>query len=105
MKAKVTKALAARLRSEFLEKFPGYRFSYETYTQSEYQRYVDYDLFRHEEDFDYKTGMMKVIRVSYPDEYYACPRHLTTRDVQQAARRGHGTMEGFLREIENTIAI
>ena len=105
MKAKVTKALAARLRSEFLETLPGYRITFETYTQSEYQRYVDYDLFRHEEDFDYKTGMMKVIRVSYPDEYYACARHLTTRDVQQAARRGHGTMEGFLKEIAKDIEI
>ena len=32
-------------------------------------------------DYDSSIGVFKAIRVSYPDEYYACDRYLTTNEI------------------------
>ncbi len=38
-------------------------------------------------DYDWKTGTFRVIEVSYPSEYYACSKYVTTRQLNEEFRR------------------
>ena len=38
-------------------------------------------------DYSYKTGKYRVIVVEYPANHYACPRYITTVELQREARR------------------
>ena len=44
------------------------------------------DLWDAGDDYDYSTGTCKAIMVSYPDEYYACNRYLTTYGLNNEFR-------------------
>jgi len=70
------------------------------FSPDEYAVKVDYDLFRNEQDFDYKTGMFKAIRIDYAPELYAVPRYITTRDLVQAFRGSDKTYTGFLQAVK-----
>lgn len=39
------------------------------------------------EDYDHMTGTCRVIEVSYPEEYYACRKFLTTYELNREFRR------------------
>jgi len=45
------------------------------------------DAFEGEADYDYATGQFKAIQVSYPSNYFACDRYLTTRELVSEFRR------------------
>lgn len=66
---------------------------------------VDYNEFDHESDFDWETRTFKVIRVTYPDEYYACPKYLTTKDLQFCLKQSNKTLDSFLNEVKAFCAI
>ena len=38
-------------------------------------------------DYDWDKRMYKAIRVDYPDDYYACPRYLTTIELCKEFKR------------------
>ena len=38
-------------------------------------------------DYKSSTGVMRAIRVTYPGEYYACPRYLTTPELTHEFRK------------------
>ena len=38
-------------------------------------------------DYDWREGEYKVIRVVYPEEYYACPQYLTTKALNDEYNR------------------
>jgi hypothetical protein len=45
-------------------------------------------------DYDWETRDFKTIKVTYPDNYYACPVYLTTKGlVEEFRSRGVKTME------------
>lgn len=79
MKVKVTNVMVRFLNAHLSGK--NYTFYLEKLTPEQYERYVDYDLFKHENDFNIKTSKLNVIRVVYPEEFYACDRYLTTNDL------------------------
>lgn len=45
------------------------------------------DLWDAGDDYDCATGTCKAIKVSYPDEYYACSRYLTTYGLTNEFRK------------------
>ena len=56
-------------------------------------------------DYNPKTGKTKFIKVVYPDEFYAMPRFLSTKDLEEGLRKSDRTLEGFLNAMESVIAI
>lgn len=99
MFTKVTKAMVNTL-NRYVKGNP-LRFEYRTTSPANYERFVDYDLFKNESDFDYSTGLFKYISVIYPGEFYALPKTLTTYDLKRLYVSGD-TVETFCnRVIEN----
>ena len=69
-------------------------------TPDKYSVTVDYDLFRHEQDYDIKTGLFKALMIDYNPELYALPRYLTTRDLVSIFRNSDKTYEGFCEGVQ-----
>lgn len=74
-------------------------------SQQNYELYVHYDLFSHENDFNAKNGKMKAIKILYPDEYYAMPKYLTTNDLVRVFRGSDKTVESFVKCLLNEVEI
>lgn len=49
-------------------------------------------------DYNYDTAGFKAILVTYPDEYYACPRYLTTMGLSNAFKNSGVTDVDGLKE-------
>lgn len=95
MKVKVTYPMLKEIKKAL----PKYNVSLEKYTLEQYERFVDFDVYRNEIDYDDKTGKMKVIKIIYPDSYYAMPRYLTTKDLSQIFKYSDKTYNGFIKEL------
>jgi hypothetical protein len=50
-------------------------------------------------DYDWAEDEYKVIRVAYPDEYYATPKYLTTAELTRECRRRGVTTENELQQM------
>ena len=87
----MAKALNAALQQYGMEA------RYYEMTLEEYKSLVDFDLYRNEDDLNVNTWMMKAIKLVYPGNYYAMPRYLTTRDLNDTFRTcGGKTWDAFL---------
>ena len=102
MKVKVTKTMLKELRKYIDTK---YQLTFEKMKADNYRVYVDYDLLENEEDYDITDGTFKVIKVNYPEEYYAMPRYLTSRDLRSAYKQSDKTYDGFMKAVESVIEI
>lgn len=57
-------------------------------------------------DYDYNTGMFKAIKILYPEEYYACPKYISTQNLtDELRRRGVKDEEGLAKMIRDMIEI
>jgi len=106
MKTIVSRPMAAALRSFCSD----YSVSYHEISREEYSRRVDYDIFNHENDFLPKSGKMKVIKIEYPQDFYAMPTYITTNDLCKAGKdlKASGqalTLENYLRAVYRTIEL
>lgn len=101
MKVKATKIMAKTLQ----EQFKDYKITLEKYNERVYGTLVDYNTFDHEEDYDYNTSKFNVIKITYPDDYYACSRYLTTRTLTRLFDSSNGTFESFIQQIKNEIEV
>jgi len=64
------------------------------------------DLWDAGEDYDYVAGTCKAIKVSYPDEYYACNRYLTTYGLTtEFRRRGVKTADGLKEMLRDMLEV
>jgi hypothetical protein len=70
----------------------GYTSVIESMTPNEFSIKVG-NVFMHDEDYDMTTGTMKVIKIVYPDSYYAWPRYLTTKELRSIYRNSNGTFK------------
>lgn len=63
-------------------------FRYITVSPEVYQRYIDMDIYDAEDngDYNWETRKLRAIEVEYPDEYYACNKYLTTKDIKRIYR-------------------
>lgn len=101
MKVKATAVMAKTLQKYIKD----YKITLQKYNERAYSMLVDYNTFDHEEDFDYKTSKFNVIKITYPDDYYACDRYLTTRTLTRLFNKSNGTFESFLQQIKNEIEV
>ena len=92
MKVQVTKAMATFLNKNIQQ----YTFSVAKVHTWYYSDPIDYDN---------KSGMTKVIRVSYPAEYYAMPKELSTTDLAKIFMRSDRTADGFIQAVMREIEI
>ena len=57
-------------------------------------------------DYDWQTDKYKAIVVLYPDDHYACPRYITTKELhEEFKRRGVKDAEGLKSMIKDMIEI
>ena len=69
---------------------------------------VCYDLFGALDygDYDVTTGKVKAIMLTYPEEFYACPRFLTTKELNKEFERdGVKDLEGLKKMVRNICEI
>lgn len=71
-----------------------------TFNSTQYGFYVG-DTFEAEDygDYDWTKGTFKAIVVIYPDNFYANPRYLTTKELTKEANRRNVTTEDELKEM------
>lgn len=103
IKVKASNTLAKVLNEAFKNK--GYDISLTKMSEYNYSMMVDYNIFNHDEDFDYKTNLFKVIMINYPDDYYACSKFLTTKDLLRILKNSDKTFDGFIKSVWNEIEI
>lgn len=86
MRAAATKKMAAVLNKAAAARGKKYTFILEAFTVDQYRALVSdpftADLYG---DYDYKTGYCKAIRCTYPAEWYAPPRFITTQSLEALA--------------------
>ena len=104
MKVKVTKTMAAAIKKSMRTMYPCVTVSMQTYKPDTYSWYVG-SVWENEQDYDYTSGQFKCIRIVYPENYYAMPRYLTTRELQRIAGRCDGTLDGFMKAVYAAIEI
>ena len=56
-------------------------------------------------DYNAKTGLYNVIVVLYPYEYYAPARYLCTEDLVDCFKRSNKTLDGYIAQVFDEIAI
>ena len=57
-------------------------------------------------DYDWAEDEYKVIRVVYPDDYYACPQYLTTKSLtDEYRRRGVSTIDELKLMLKDILSI
>lgn len=86
MKIEVTKKMVNVLNKAAKESGAEMKFIFETMTERAYSIYVN--ALASGRDYDYEKGVFKVIKVLYPDEYYAMPNYLATEDLEKLYRNG-----------------
>ena len=101
MKLTTTKTFA-----NFLQKqFKNYKFSQEKLTESQFSFYVDYDIYENEPDYDYETNKYNVIKVLYPQNYYATPTYITTKLINILYKKANNNFDTFLKLLKDEIEI
>jgi hypothetical protein len=100
------KVKATAVMSKFLnENIPECTFTLEKMSIEAYRTNVDINYFYHSDDWNSKTNLMQVIKVTYPADFYAIDRFLTTSDLRKLFSLSDKTVPGFLRSIKNEIEI
>ena len=103
MRVEATKTLTAWLNNQFKQHNIPYKAVYATMTQREYDWQVgDTSM---EYDYIFTTGKYRVIKILYPDNYYACPQYLTTTLLLKLAHNIHGDANLFYKNIITEIEI
>lgn len=101
MKVKISRVMASLLDKSIKD----CKISFVQMSSDSYRRYVDTEIYNHDNDIDYKTGKYNAILVDYPPKYYAYPKYITTNDLVRVFRRSDKTIDGFIREFKEYIEI
>lgn len=88
VKIKATSVMAKHLNDAFKRKGFDYSAKVVALTERNYSWYVGsvYDA-QDYGDYDYNHDQYKAIMVSYPADYYACPRYISTRELAEEFNR------------------
>ena len=79
--------------------------SIEKLTPDVFRAFIDFSLFDHLEDYNTKTGLYQVIKITYPPECFAVPQYLTTKDLARIFRNSDRSYNGFFEALRDYIAI
>ena len=106
MKIKATKTMATAINKALKgTKLSNYKVSLEKLSEHEFAWGVDLDTYKHDADYNFEDGTFNVLKVEYPQNYYACSRYLTTSDLMKAYKCSDKTYEGFIQAIIESIEI
>lgn len=103
MKVKATKVMA-----DFLRKSTGKRdftISLEKMTERQFALCVSIETYRHTADYNPETCLFNVIKITYPPEYWAMPRYITTADLLNIFKHSNKTAEGFAKDFAEYVEI
>lgn len=103
MKIKATKTMALALNKAM--KNSNYKVSLEKFTERQFALYVDIDTYKHDIDYNIEDCTFNVLKVEYPQDYYACNRYLTTRDLVNIYKHSDKTYDGFMQQVIESIEI
>lgn len=105
MNVQVSKAMTNEINNYFKNNGIPYKAQYETMTPAAFGWNVDINTEQHEADFLPASGKMRAIKILYPEDFYACPRYVTTRELLRVFRKSNKTLAGFLGNLCDEIAI
>ena len=105
MRIAATNKMVAALNRAAVAAGKPYKFSYSTMNTGAYAWYVgdiwaayDYG------DYNSSTGKMRAVRVSYPCEYYAAPRYISTAELNSIYEAGD-TLDGYVGKVLDRVSI
>lgn len=104
MRVQATKKMVKELNKRAITNYCIQFFQLLEITVEQYQNYFIDSPLDHEEDYDYKTGLMKIIEVVYLPEMYSIPHYLTTKDLRREYRTGD-TVETYMKRVINSVEI
>ena len=105
MKVQATSTMAKEIAKALKAKGLDYKAKQVKLTEREYSWYVG-DTYDAEDygDYDYTKQEYRAIMIIYPDNYYACPRYLSTRELKDIFTSGD-TLEKFMAKVVEAVEI
>lgn len=105
MKIAATTTMTKALNDGFKRKGVGYKAKYVKYDERAYAWYVG-DVYEAEEygDFNYNTGEYRAIVIIYPDNYYACERTLSSRELNDLYENGD-SLEHYVDKVIESVEV
>ena len=104
MKLATTQTMARYLARN--TKHGGYEIKQEKLPVDAFRLRVSCDLWANDGDFDFCTNKFAVIKIVYPQEYFAEPRYLTTNDLRKIYKNAKAkTAAGFVEAFDEFIEI
>lgn len=101
MKVKASRVIASLLDKNIKD----CKISFVQMSSDSYRRYVDTEIYNHDNDIDYRTGKYNVILVDYPPQSCAWPRYITTNELIKIFRMSDKTIDGFICEFKKYIEV
>lgn len=105
MKVQATTTMTKELNKYFKANNIPFNAVYESMSENAYKWYVSTDIWDNEADYIPQSGKMRAIKIYYPDNYYATPRYLTSRDLVRVFRKSDKTFNGFMKDLYDDIAV
>ena len=103
MKLNTTKTFATFLKNEMKKLGLNYEITLEKLNDRQYGWLVD--VMNRTDAYDYNTGLYSVLKVTYPYDYYACPKYITKEDLYKTWNKSEGNLNKFLLNMKNEIEI
>ena len=102
------KVQATKVMADFLRKSIGKRdftISLEKMTERQFALRVSIETYRHTADYNAATGLFNVIKITYPSDFWAMPRYITTADLLYIFKHSNKTAEGFAKSFAEYVEI
>lgn len=105
MKIQATQVMAREIAKAAKAKGLEYKVKQVMLTDREYGWYVG-DIYDAEDYGDYSdtTNKYRAIRIEYPDNYYACPRYISTMELHHLFSKGD-TLTEYMAKVLDEIEI
>lgn len=104
MKLATTQTMARYLAKN--TKHGGYEIKQEKLPVDAFRLRVSYDVWANDGDFDFSTNKFSVIKIVYPQEYFAEPKYLTTNDLCRIYKNAkERTAAGFVEAFDDFIEV
>lgn len=102
---KVTKKMVSEIQKAFAKigKVKNYKVEFVKFKNELYQFFVDSNMRSFDYDYNFADGQWVVIKIIYPDDYYALPEYLTTVDLLGIFRKSDKTFDGFMQKIADCV--
>lgn len=103
MRLNTTKTFANFLQKEMRKKGLKYDITLEKLNEVQYAANVD--CMSRTSAYDWLTGLYSVLKITYPYNYYACPKYITKEELCKLWHKNGANLAGFLSGVYDYIAI